>query len=132
MEKITYCACAGGRPTPAVNRGPDSSWVPFIERRNVVVWRRRHPEHEHLYSYKGMYYITKLYNWAVETDILNRSTPNLPKVTNQMQQLWFGDSVTSNLSTSSIKIDKFTNRSGWKMERSQDTAVVWYDVLFTE
>ena len=53
VEQISYCSCAGGHPTAAVNRGADSSWVPFIERRHVVVWRQRHPEHEHLYSYKG-------------------------------------------------------------------------------
>ncbi|XP_037091894.1 stAR-related lipid transfer protein 7, mitochondrial-like isoform X2 [Pollicipes pollicipes] len=52
VNKVAYCACADGEPTPAVNRGPDASWVPFIERNHVVVWRQQHPEHAHLYSYK--------------------------------------------------------------------------------
>ncbi|XP_043189384.1 stAR-related lipid transfer protein 7, mitochondrial-like [Amphibalanus amphitrite] len=52
VEKIAYCACANGGPTAAVNRGPDATWEPFIERNHVVVWRQRHGQQDHLYSYK--------------------------------------------------------------------------------
>lgn len=55
-EGITYCQCVNPRvctkniPT---NTGEEKPWKPYIESKNMVVWRRE--ERPGLHAYKGIY-----------------------------------------------------------------------------
>ncbi|KAB7495938.1 StAR-related lipid transfer protein 7, mitochondrial [Armadillidium nasatum] len=51
MNNIDYCMCKGSLGYTEKSRTYDS-WEPFLERKNILVWRRNHHKHSHLYSYK--------------------------------------------------------------------------------
>ncbi|XP_076030128.1 uncharacterized protein LOC143018551 [Oratosquilla oratoria] len=51
MPYVDYCSCGGKTGYCGESRYYDS-WEPFIERDHVLVWRKRHHIHNHLYAYK--------------------------------------------------------------------------------
>ncbi|MCL4129955.1 UNVERIFIED_CONTAM: hypothetical protein GTU68_022261 [Idotea baltica] len=51
IPNIDYCMCRG-RLNYADRTRQFDSWEAFLERENILVWRRRHEKHPHLYSYK--------------------------------------------------------------------------------
>jgi len=57
IEGVEYCACPSRKSsvygTLAENcDDSDTCWAPFLERKDVIVWRREHPDHRGLYAYK--------------------------------------------------------------------------------
>lgn len=51
MTNVDYCMCDGSLGYTSDTREYES-WHPFIEREHHIVWRQRHPTHNHLFAYK--------------------------------------------------------------------------------
>ncbi|KAG0717490.1 StAR-related lipid transfer protein 7, mitochondrial [Chionoecetes opilio] len=51
MVDVDYCLCGGSLGYTDGTR-EYQAWRPFIEREHHIVWRRRHPVHNHLFAYK--------------------------------------------------------------------------------
>lgn len=59
VEGVEYCRCDkklasvyGIRAQQHDGNDPSGGWVPFLERKDILVWRREHPEHPGLFAYK--------------------------------------------------------------------------------
>nr|XP_012146914.1 PREDICTED: stAR-related lipid transfer protein 7, mitochondrial-like isoform X1 [Megachile rotundata] len=48
---IKYCTCYGSKFKATVNEGPQG-WRPYIEREDMLIWRREEPQSGGLFSYK--------------------------------------------------------------------------------
>lgn len=48
---IKYCKCYGATPTAASNESSDG-WQPFIERQDMLIWKRQEPDSGGLFAYK--------------------------------------------------------------------------------
>ncbi|KAK7793816.1 hypothetical protein R5R35_014321 [Gryllus longicercus] len=49
VPDVQYCDCSGSK---AHNSSVEQGWVPFLERNDLIVWRKEHPECHGLYAYK--------------------------------------------------------------------------------
>lgn len=56
VPNTVYCQCPGAKPVYNKKFGT-CPWMPFIERKDLLVWRREQEEHPGLYEYKmyGLY-----------------------------------------------------------------------------
>lgn len=57
VEGVTYCGCPNKKSSVYGVLGDkcaenDTCWAPFLERKDVIVWRREHHKHKGLYAYK--------------------------------------------------------------------------------
>lgn len=57
VEGVTYCSCPSKKSSVYGVLGEkcaesDTCWAPFLERKDVIVWRREHHQHRGLYAYK--------------------------------------------------------------------------------
>jgi len=57
VEGVTYCGCPNKKSSVYGVVGDkcsdsDTCWAPFLERKDVIVWRREHHQHRGLYAYK--------------------------------------------------------------------------------
>ena len=57
IDGVQYCSCPDKKSSVyghlAENCADDDTcWAPFLERKDVIVWRREHPEQKGLYAYK--------------------------------------------------------------------------------
>merc|ERR1719209_1045165 len=51
LEDVVYCKCPDAPKSVYGVEGPDG-WRPFVERRDILVWRRPHPTLQGMYEYK--------------------------------------------------------------------------------
>lgn len=42
MPNLTYCKCKGAPKSVYGKKSEDCDWTPFIERKDILVWRREH------------------------------------------------------------------------------------------
>ena len=52
VENIEYCQCKDRKASVYGTKVNDENWTPFLERKNILVWRQEHPELKGLYAYK--------------------------------------------------------------------------------
>ena len=57
VEGVSYCQCPEKKSSvyDVVDERcgeSDTCWAPFLERKDVIVWRREHHQHRGLYAYK--------------------------------------------------------------------------------
>jgi len=57
VEGVSYCQCPEKKSSvydvvDAKCGESDTCWAPFLERKDVIVWRREHHQHRGLYAYK--------------------------------------------------------------------------------
>lgn len=52
VEEIDYCQCNDKKSSVYGVKLCDEPWTPFLERKNILVWRTEHPELKGLYAYK--------------------------------------------------------------------------------
>ena len=59
MDGVEYCGCEkklssayGIGAQSNDSNGESSGWLPFLERKDILVWRREHPENPGLFAYK--------------------------------------------------------------------------------
>lgn len=52
VENVTYCHCKDKKPSVYGVKVNDEAWTPFLERKNILVWRQEHPDLPGLYAYK--------------------------------------------------------------------------------
>ncbi|XP_026674153.1 stAR-related lipid transfer protein 7, mitochondrial-like isoform X2 [Ceratina calcarata] len=48
---VDYCKCYGDKFSATANQDPDG-WTPYIERQDMIIWRREEPESGGLFAYK--------------------------------------------------------------------------------
>ena len=68
VEGVTYCGCPNKKSSVYGVVGDkcadsDTCWAPFLERKDVIVWRREHHQHRGLYAYK----VKRLLIWWVQS-----------------------------------------------------------------
>jgi len=51
LPGVTYCQCPEAPKSVYGVEGPDG-WRPFLERKDILVWRRKHPSMQGMYEYK--------------------------------------------------------------------------------
>ena len=49
---VEYCQCKDRKPSVYGINVEDEAWTPFLERKDILVWRQEHPELRGLYAYK--------------------------------------------------------------------------------
>ena len=52
VANITYCQCKDSPSSVYGRLSDDCDWTPFIERKDILVWRREHPARKGMYEYK--------------------------------------------------------------------------------
>ena len=52
VEDIQYCQCQNRKASVYGTKINNENWMPFLERKNILVWRQEHPELKGLYAYK--------------------------------------------------------------------------------
>ena len=52
MTGVEYCQCKDRKPSVYGINVEDEAWTPFLERKDILVWRQEHPELRGLYAYK--------------------------------------------------------------------------------
>ena len=52
VENIEYCGCKDKKNSVYGQNVNDEAWMPFLERKNILVWRQEHPELPGLFAYK--------------------------------------------------------------------------------
>ncbi len=53
VDNIEYCKCKDKKPSVyGVQVDEKEAWTPFLERKNILVWRQEHPQLAGLYAYK--------------------------------------------------------------------------------
>ena len=52
MSNISYCQCKDSPSSVYGRLSDDCDWTPFIERKDILVWRREHPARKGMYEYK--------------------------------------------------------------------------------
>lgn len=53
LPEISYCKCPGAK-SGSVDplNGAESGWLPYVERKDILVWRKEHAKKKGLYQYK--------------------------------------------------------------------------------
>ena len=52
VPDISYCKCSVSKPGSANLLSSGSDWEPFVERKDILVWRKEHKQKKGLYHYK--------------------------------------------------------------------------------
>ena len=52
VSNISYCQCKDSPSSVYGRLSEDCDWTPFIERKDILVWRREHPARKGMYEYK--------------------------------------------------------------------------------
>lgn len=52
VEGTRYCECQGAPASVYGRRSDETPWTPFIERKDILVWRQEHPSEKGIYIYK--------------------------------------------------------------------------------
>jgi len=52
VEGTEYCQCKDRKPSVYGTKVNDEAWMPFLERKDILVWRQEHPEMAGMYAYK--------------------------------------------------------------------------------
>lgn len=52
VENIRYCDCKDAPSSVYGHRTEDVAWTPFLERKDILVWRQEHPEEKGMYVYR--------------------------------------------------------------------------------
>lgn len=53
VEGVEYCQCKDRKASVYGTKvNENENWMPFLERKNILVWRQEHPELKGLYAYK--------------------------------------------------------------------------------
>jgi hypothetical protein len=52
VEHVEYCECSEQKNSVYGAKTEEVAWTPFLERKDIIVWRQEHPELPGLYAYK--------------------------------------------------------------------------------
>lgn len=52
VDNVDYCQCQDKKPSVYGQKSGDVNWTPFLERKDILVWRQEHPDQQGLYAYK--------------------------------------------------------------------------------
>ena len=52
VEKVDYCCCGSKKSSVYGEKTENTAWTPFLERKDILVWRQEHPDLPGLYAYK--------------------------------------------------------------------------------
>ena len=61
MAGVDYCACPSAPASVYGRSAPGTDWTPFIERKDILVWRREVTGQRGMYEYKGLYNTTLIH-----------------------------------------------------------------------